>query len=137
MKELEARDPRSPRAEGLELAELAKRHEKITKLFLVLGMDGTKERIQGWVEATEKIPLPELLMGCRDLVHDWRREAGFPFPGDLIRYCKPYVARRRAIEADAERRAENTPALPAGGFVPTDPVVDSVVAGLSMSGGLK
>lgn len=90
---------------GTPLYELARRTEKITKLFLILGMDGTPEKLAGWVEATERVPWPALLLGCRDLVRSWSRTDGFPFPGDLVRAAKPHVARLEAQAADTARAA--------------------------------
>lgn len=112
------------------LEDLAKRTEKITKLFLVLGMDGTQEKIAGWVEATERVPLQALMLACRDLVQDWKRSQGWPFPGDLIGYAKPHVARARAFEAyAAQSRSLYAGPAPAD-LVPINPeLVSGLVEG--------
>lgn len=108
------------------LATLAKRTEKITKLFLVLGMEGTPAKIAGWVEATEHIPLLPLMLGCRDLVRGWVRSDGFPLPGDLVRYARPHVSRHEVLET---ARAKALPA-PSGELVSIASEVDALEASL-------
>lgn len=54
----------------------------MTYLFLALGMESDRDRMQAWAEATIELSVAQLDLGCRKLAREWKR--GTPRPADLI-----------------------------------------------------